>query len=676
MTVSGPVSGISKVNLFDTIVDTIAGAGTGWSLAYDTRVSGIGFQPITRKSSLPLTSDLSTKYPPADGYDQKMSLANEDTSGSLFIQANGASSDGAVPTNDQMYLYTSSDGVTFSSGTQPSTAFTAADNREPTAVSHRPMGDDNKYISVALKWNGIAFVVNVSENATGPYISASVNDIIANQTVSVTGNPSGSPSSRTADRTLYSCYSYCPDKYTMYTFHHYLVGGSLDCVLAFKWTIVGNAGNITQSGNPIHLFSSTSLAADKLFGVVGIEPSGANLDLLVNVGMGGVTKVIRLRSDGAEPHLANWSVVDTTPQELTYGLPNSEPINSFRIVLDGSATSTGQPKRILANTVATGSSSDTTGIFSDTGENSSTYTKGFEGGVSGNPDYFGREYEYAIFESDYTLNGGNGYFLVILQQSPQQVAPPAVTGEDDVLPIYFRLIRNFDGLNTNSIDRFIFDPVYPVGVDADAERVTAPALFSIPNIGAIPEETHKLWFKMNSRQIFIFSESTNGTSQYVHLNILDPLLPIETTPTDVANDNVILSSGGITNQVGCIYLGKNGFDEADLADLRLDGESYYGRGFELSYSSMLTGVNQVDNKSYTFDIFVGNNASNFASPPVSDLSFLVGKMIGTKLMTSASSSNTGSDVVVEATNYKLFKINSTADLHDDSVVKNILIEWV
>lgn len=665
MTTYGPTSGITKAALFDTVVNnidaTLSGNPTGWSLVFDGRASS---RIPTSDGKSPLIAGVS---------DTAQVTLNETTLGSggtrngfkiMTLVREGPTYYGMISWRDgstqQRAIVSSIDGRTF---TQlfPNTAPLNLGKTYSSAPVY--MGDGKMWFHAAHD-SGTNTMSLFADSLGGAGWTASgvTQTKTSNNGTIITGTVFSEANGRQYP--------------TMYPYKHsdtkcsFFVRGKRGATTEiWRYTLEGAdyATAMTNWDTEVttnafqKLTDNAALSCDEVIGVVNIVDVAPDVfDITVRVRTGTVEKHVILRL--------------SQPIHPATSVPYSTTVLQSVDIVEGLGTTT-SPDLDKSYSYTLRDSTDvlTLSLSYDTGfsyENT-TPTQQISFAVSGSadssgsvPDVKGLDYEYCVLQSDYTTSGDT-YNLVLLQLDPNQVGTPTVTGMTDRNPILARLVRGFDPA-TLKADKFFFDPI-----DAANQVAIAPAVFTIPTVGASPEETFRYWMRVDQRQVFLYCESTNGTDQMLHVNITDKVIPYGLTHPA---DNFVATSAGALAGVGGIYLGRGGATESDTLDLRGDAKVYYPRAMETTYSTILSATNTVDGRDVQVDVFSVNNSATFGSAPSADL-FLVGRLYDTKYETNNAGLSSGDTSVILGDTYMFFRASTTADTNDDATVKEILVKW-
>lgn len=661
MTTFGPTSGVTKTQLLDHIVSNMTADGH-WSILHDHRnISRVptasDFFPIAPKRLGETETSLSLAAPSASTSRRRPGTIVKH-SGAFYLYYMQGASDAANPA-PYISRGISTDGTTFSSG--GSTTF----NSNPYGFTISPirMHDGNFWSFYMVRESATILRMYANGSADPPNPSSFPTPGGSSPYVDRPGNP---------DQAAMQFVGRAACLYESPT--------SLVVALPFT-TIAGQTGvqfirSVTTPDNFTVLaqLSEADLAGSDIHGVDYMVDRGTHIDVYVTI------KEIssgELRTVRVEQSDTTWaSPVFNTPSFAPVIAPGVLGARAHSTVLRGADGVTIEG-RILgefegddlfdASTLNPGDSQPyATAMFYES----------LQSGVDGNPDLNGIEYEYVILESSFSANNGEGYKILVAQVNPTQAAQPTVAGITDTLPIFARPIRGGD-TSTEAIERFFLEPIIPASYDPTTEDAVGPAILSVPSVGASPEETHKVWMRVTNRQVFVFSESTNGTEQMLHINVPVPRFPlVETSEVNLRNDNISVVSAGVPAATAAVYLGRNGFDETSAYDSRLDNAPYYPLLSELTYSTGLTTVNAVDNKAYAFDIALGSNVSDMATAGASSLEFVVGSYVDAKYLADNSGLVTGDEPIIEGNVYKFFRpSNFSASNQAGMISPSIAIRW-
>lgn len=648
MPVFGPTSGVTKEDLFNHLVEaideTLSGESTGWDIEYDAR--GEDFTPFGRiqegLNPTELTKKNYTTFPTAgssvnfDPY--PVTVLEYQGQKYLFVRMTN-SGDAAL---DRLgYAISQDDG--FSYGEAQEIGYYEGAHESTVLAQVAFAGDpDPGYLWVHVFRNNTNVFVTKSRT---PLSSPNVDGVTAVLTgTTTTGGKSFSVVDDEGDGKINT---FIPRG-----------SGAAVALLQTTWAAYNNTpSNSLVNQNAV---TAAGIGVTAIQGVdyVWFDSVAGKYRMRLSVVYSGTNRTIELISNTATLASTSWAVVNADFNDRLVSDGDDYNWHSAAYVPTTSATPTAKVQRGEASDL----SSNVIYTFSETG------------GVDANPDFQGLEYEYVVFKSQHTANNGEGYRFVLLQLNPEQSSPPTVTGITDTLPIFARPVQNFSG---GQPSKFFFDPIIPTSEIAGTYDALAPAIFTVPDVSADPEETHRVWVKASPRQVFVCAESTNGTRQFLHVNILEPIRALqETTNVEQRNDNITISSGGVDGAYGAVYLGRNGATESDTTNIRNDARPYYPRGFELSYSSTLDAPNTVDGKEYNFDIVMANNDSDFDTTASASYLYPAGKLYDSAFPSYIGEKETGDIVEYLSDDFMYFNMTApTADIHAGSVIKDILIRW-
>lgn len=664
MTTTGPITGVTKDDLFDEIVDAID--GNGWNILFDgrspVRIPGAdGPDPIFRRTRNPLrTNELdSGSGRVRTTLSQVIWDDANDTMHVIKADAANASDTDTL----QIYAYTSSDGgLTY--GAPVSLSSTLYNFNRGTGVGSSP---SSPVASPRRMADGYFWIIRIQggggstlqmEKSLVPYVEG----------ISMTARTgSGHLNANVGHMDLANhVFSFCPASNKVVYFLPIRQSGVSGSHQINRISLTGTVfetvvTNISTAGTAGTFATAATLGLDALYGVSCIEDKGSYYDVYFEAEVPSVgRRLVRVRETSHNLDSPVWDAGNKVV--LTDWMAHTDMLYCFSYALKGDNS-------IKARFVVDGQ--PTTNTF----QNAETYIlQETNSAVAGIPDYHGLNYEYVVFESDYTYNSGNGYKFIMLRQDPNQSSPPTVTGITDKKPIFIRPLR--DWTSPQALERFHFDPIIPTGTISGTSDQTGPCLFAVPDITASPVETHKLWVKATQHQVFIFSESTELTGQFLHVNIATPIAtPNASATTAEKNDNIVVSGGGAAGGYGCIALGFNGYPEADLVDLRGDDEPYYPPCAELTDSQVLTAENTVDEKVYAYDIVVGSNDAPLSDVAAPGSTFIIGTLYETKYLSASSGMSSGDTLTEGSDTYKFFDVTAVSDDFAGTVVKKIAVKW-
>lgn len=653
MTVYGPVTGVTKDQLFDTIINNIdaslSGNATGWSLVLDGRDT--------------------TRVPTADGVSAiKLPLDTAPTPTNI-TQANLAKNR-VAPTNmfrNQATYYTivTNRTSTITNGEPKSALLTSVDlvnwtiaantfehvsisggNDQDAAYGYTPLPmDDGRNWLHTIRTNaaGVGSLV-----ITYPTTYTNETSVSGSATVTNSNFPAGQDVQGAFGVSRALIYR----KPTWYSYRHSGTKASFFAVNSdgsklIRYTLEGadfadalNNFDTEVTPNPGQImFTNTELAVDAILGVVDIYDVTDNSFRVVVNAISGADNVLFTYAISNPIHPVSYV-------DYTKSFVDSEISNEQTYMVNRQLNLGIQFDYTVGNIISTSPSftMKSLGAAESVGD--------------AIPDAKGLSYEYCVLESD-----NSGELVILAQLDPNQVSPPTVAGLTDTLPILARPVRGFDA-TTFRADKFFFDPI-----NTSDQVAIAPAVFTIPDVLADPEETFRYWMKVNSRQIYFYCESTNGINQSLHINILDKVAPYNLT------DNVLVSSAGVATGVGSVYLGRGGASESDTLNRRGDAKRYYPRAVETTYSTMLTTTNLVDNRNVSVDVFAVDNSSDFSTAPSAGL-FLAGKLYDTKYSTNNAGLTSGDTEVINGDTYTYFETTSTADVNEPTTLNKLSIKWV
>lgn len=665
MTTYGPDSGIAKDALFDHIVNKIdatrSGNSTGWDIIRDcrsaTRPSAgtptpAGFNSIGRKSKVyaPANIEVATgsgnweiihtihkNYLSNVYYAQVTRMIGGTRSVGFRTSSDGGATWGAFNAYTNSTFY--GNFVSFSS------------NSGKYVVSGQPDENNGSYSTLFLINNGFLTEGGVISRGQAGVLGYSKPEDRTSQPPYVNFTSVGELASE-----FQSPYAYTTVKANLdsnYRNYFFVVTGvTNDNLRVFR--VLNSFTAITYIGN----ISAASLGVTAIYGVDYIVDKGTHHEMYISVLHSGVYKTIKAKtasSGVAAFDTLTGITVLSYDNQVGSDLPYDKDY-LMSSVLQGYDYSV-EPTVLLATT-----QTDATGT--------KVYSRALDGGVDSNPDYNNLQYEYVVFKSTYSPAVGNGYYMMLLQQNPEQVSPPTVAGITDKKPIFLRALRYWNE-STNVPTKFLFDPIIPSGIDPTTIDLLGPALLTVPNPADSPSETHKVWLKVNSKQMFVFTETSGGlsgvTSQYLHYNVLDLVIPLDESDPTVANDNVCFSAAGSTSGKATLFLGRNGLPE--VLDVRNTGIATYPLGAQVSYSSILNVQNAVDNKDYSFPVYViAEAAPLLTSASSKTLEYVAGSLYQTLSYSSVTGLNTGDNVTIGADTYKIFKASAapSANLTSDT----------
>lgn len=697
----GPVSAIPNDELFDRIVNQIdstrSGESTGWSIIRDCRDPAratvgsplpIGFRTIQRKSDKFLPTNISytninlssdTYFVP--GFLMKDPIGIYYLYGHLDNVSN-------IDFYQSLVYCTSNDGINFGNFLIPETVSINASNHYGSpalSTLYCPQGNGSTHRFCAYIKSDLPDTLYVAPDAGTSYGLHLFNGpATANYSLNFMGQASTISKMYAFSEYSYKCNFFVTNQ-SLTAVYKFLIGSTS---LA-TWQDHNHPGtNKGSFENQLSLssISASSIGVNKIYEVdfITYDPSLSKYRMFLSVeNSAGQIGIMEVRYNDIET-LSGLSL--PYGQEFITELGTTSLAYTYRMTATHASQGSGAGGALARPTgidqvicVSTDTSTGyVTGNISDIILESKSYSNASGGGVDGNKDYNDLEYEYVVFKSDYTVGSGNGYYFILLQPNTAQVSPPSVIGITDRKPIFLRPIRKWD-MSTNQPLRFLFDPIIPSSKDPTTIDALGPCIFSIPDPTDSPSETHKMWLKVNDRQVFIFTETSGGnsgiSSQYLHYNVLNTVIPLDNSNPVFANDNVLASSAGDTNNKASIIVGKNGRDE--LNDVRLTGNSYYPLVAQVSYSSVLQGQNSVDNKSYSFPLYAVSDAViDLDGTPSPSLDYMAGTSYQTLSYSNFGSMLTGDTVTFGSDTYKVFraKPSPSAKLSSDTP-DDLLVLW-
>jgi hypothetical protein len=666
MPLYGPTPGVLTGELLDSLVDMIdstrSGNTTGWSLVRDCRnparitvgiPAPVGFVSIARKSSVYAPNGVQNlvsgafefignihKSPTSNiHYTQSTRYNGSDWSvvGTFGYRTSGDS--GA--SWGSLLSYTSNPGAIWTDSYTRGVASGAPDDATgayPTAVFRNNAVSESIVRSSGTTAGGIGYSDPVGVSGTGSFF-----------------NMGEVPSD------IQKPYCYTTVKSALgsnYRAYFFVVTGSSNINLRVIRVL-----NTITGYSLIGTLTASALAVTAIYGVDYIIDKGTHHEVYLSVLHSGTKKTIKCRTlNGgvdAFDSLAGFTV-ESYDNQVETNLDFADDFMTSAVLPGNSHAAT--PSALLATTYGAT-------------DGTKSYTKAATGAVDANPDFNGLRYEYVVFESTHTSNSDK-YYLILLQPDTSQVGPPTVVPITGFKPIFARVVRKWDTTSHFPL-KFFFDPVIPSGSIPGTYNAIGPALISQPVTG-VPD-SFTLRARVNSRQIFISALSSGGVSQTLHINIASPVIPLTARAASAGNnDNIVVSAAGHEAGTGVIYLGRNGFSEEDMSNVRNDGgRGYYGVGYESTYKDILDDINSVDNKDYAFKVYVIDDRTNLNTAPSPSLRYLVGEMYQTRYFPRTTGISNFSNVTVDGITYMLFRSTVPGSPHvkNPAVVKDLLIEW-